>query len=306
NSNNFRNVHIIKFLKNDFFENMKLLREIMKEKYDISILVFPSNHFKYHLVHFFIGAKKRFGISYIDSNFPNLSFLSGKLLKEDRTLHAIEQNFRLFEFALKTKIERSNKMRINLIDKDRELADDFIKENSLCGKIFVGFHPGSDIFKNMEKKRWSSSKYGELMKRYSGNKNIRFLLFGGKSERQLNEEISSISPDNSSVVKAIHFFHSAAIIERCSVFVCGDTGLMHTASALDVPAVAIFGPTNSTYTKPLNEGSEVVKRDYPCIPCYEYSRTPLSCGQDDQYKCLQNISVDEIKDILDKKLNLKE
>jgi hypothetical protein len=46
----------------------------------------------------------------------------------------------------------------------------------------------------------------------------------------------------------------------------------------------------------------VVKKDYPCIPCYEYSRTPLFCDQDDQYKCLNDISVKEIKDILDVKL----
>lgn len=303
NSGKFNEVHIIPFLKNSIRENFDRLMEVRKIKYDLSILVFPSNHFKYHLVHFFIGAKRKFGMSYTEKNFPDLSFLSGKLLKEDRTLHAIEQNFRLFEFALGRKIERTDKMSINLIDRDRDLADDFFEEHSLEGKILVGLHPGSDTFKNMIKKRLSAEKYGNLMKAFAGDKNIHFLLFGGRDERELNADISLMSPENSTVVKGYHFFHSAAIMERCSVFICGDTGLMHTASALDIPVIAIFGPTSSVYTKPLNKGSIVIKKDHDCIPCYEYSRTPLFCDQDRPYKCLEDISVDEIKNELEKKLS---
>jgi ADP-heptose:LPS heptosyltransferase len=279
------------------------MMEVRKKKYDISILVFPSNHFKYHLVHFFIGAKRKFGMSYTEKNFPDLSFLSGKLLKEDRTFHAIEQNFRLFEFALGREIERTSKMSINLIDRDRELAEDFIKEHSLEGKILVGLHAGSDTFKNMIKKRWSAEKYGRLIKAFKDDSSIHFLLFGGRDERELNADISMMSSENSSVVKGYHFFHSAAIIERCSAFICGDTGLMHTASALDIPVIAIFGPTSSVYTKPLNKGSMVIKKDHDCIPCYEYSRTPLFCDQDRPYKCLEDISVEEIKNELERILS---
>lgn len=306
NSGSFRKVHFINFLKDSMTDSFRSLNEVRKEKYDISILVFPSNHYKYRVVHFLTGAKKRFGMSYLDKNFPNLAFLSGKLLKEDRSLHAIEQNFRLFEFALKTKLARSNKMTINLNDTDRSIADFFISDKKLENKIFVGLHPGSDLFKNMEKKRWGADKYIALMKSNSGKEKIHFLIFGGKPETGLNEEISSASKSNSTVVKNVPFFQSAALIERCRVFICADTGLMHTAAALDVPVIAIFGPTSSVYTKPMNAGSVVVKKDYPCSPCYEYSRTPIFCDQEDQYKCMNDITVAEIKEILDKKLNIQE
>jgi heptosyltransferase II len=302
NSGDFREAYIINFLKDGLFESIQALIELRKNRYDMSILVFPSNHYKYHLVHRFIGAKKRFGIKYLDTNFPDLTFLSGKLLKEDRTLHAIEQNFRLFENALGVKLERSVKMRINLIDRDREHADYFIEQNRLTGKTLIGLHPGSDTFKNMERKRWAAENYGELMRTYSDSKDIHFLIFGGRPEKDYNEKVSEMSKNNSTVVKGTHFFLSAAIAEKCAAFICGDTGLMHTASAVGVPVIAIFGPTSSVYTEPLNEGSTVVKKDYPCIPCYEYSRTPLFCDQDDQYKCLKNITVKEIKEILDAKL----
>jgi len=232
--------------------------------------------------------------------------MSGKLLKQDSSIHAIEQNFRLFEHALNTKIERTDRMKINLGDRDRKMAGDFIRDNNLEGKTLVGVHPGSDLFKNMEKKRWGFSKYCDLIQGYTENKDIHFLLFGGKQEKELNEEIYSCSKSNTTVVKNTLFFQSAALIERCKVFICGDTGLMHTASALNVPVIAIFGPTNSVYTCPLNPGSVVVKKDYPCIPCYEYSRTPLYCDQEKQYKCMEDISLNEVKEILDKKLTIQE
>jgi len=306
NSFDFHSVHLINFLKDDLWESLSALRELRKEKYDISVLVFPSNHFKYQLVHYLIGAKKRYGMSYLDTNFPDLSFMSGKLLKEDRSLHAIEQNFRLFEHAFNIKLERTDKMKINLGDRDRKMAGDFIKTNDLEGKTLIGMHPGSDLFKNMERKRWGFSKYCELIQSYSANKDIHFLLFGGKQEKDLNEEISSNSKNNTTVVKNTVFFQSAALIEMCKVFICGDTGLMHTASTLNVPVIAIFGPTNPVYTRPLNPGSLVVKKDYPCMPCYEYSRTPLYCDQEQQYKCMEDISVNDVKEILDIKINKQE
>ncbi|HAQ62519.1 TPA: hypothetical protein DCR49_11090 [Candidatus Delongbacteria bacterium] len=302
NSGNFGKVHFLNFQKEGLMECLKVIDDVRKEKYNISILVFPSNHYKYRIVHFLTGARKRFAISYLDKNFPNLAFLSGRLLKEDRSLHAIEQNFRLFEFALKTKLERTYRMSINLNETDRQTAESFIAGKGLENKILVGLHPGSDILKNMINKRWSAEKYIALIKSYSGNDKIHFLIFGGRSENSLNEEIRSSSPDNSTVVKNVPFFQSAALIEKCSFFICADTGLMHTASALNVPVISIFGPTSSVYSKPLNEGSVFLKKDYPCSPCFEYSRTPLFCDQEEQYKCIKNITVNDVKEILDKKL----
>ena len=133
---------------------------------------------------------------------------------------------------------------------------------------------------------------------------MHFVLFGGKPENELNEYIRTEAGDNCSFLKNASFFHSAALIGKCSVFVCGDTGLMHTAAALNVPVIAIFGPTSSVYTRPMNEGSIVIKKDYPCIPCYEYSRTPLYCDEDREYKCLSDITVEDIAEILKLKLNL--
>ncbi len=302
----FSKVHMADLINDSFIKSLRSLYNIRKINYDLSILVYPSNHYKYNIAHFLTGGKKRYGIKYSVGCFPDLSFLSGSKLDENRNLHAIEQNFRLFETALETALERVYKMTLKISDNDETSAESFINQNDLKNKILIGIHPGSDVMKNMAKKRWSREKYGGLIRHYSKISNIRFLVFGGPKEKELCNNVCSMSPSNSMPVLGKNFLASAAIIKKCSLFVSGDTGLMHTASALGVPVVSIFGPTSPVYAGPTGETSKIVMKNYPCVPCYEYSRKPLVCSQKRPFKCLDDIGVEEVAQNIDNILNIKE
>ena len=289
----FNKIHFIDFLNNSSMKSFFEIIKLRKEKYDTSILVFPSNHFKYQIVHFLLGGKQRYSFEYNERTFPELYFLSQNRIKEDRYTHAVENNYKLFEFALGKELARDTRMKITLNDDTLAFAEKFISDNSLKTKTIIGIHAGSDIFKNMINKRWSYKKYGELAKKFPADK-FHVLLFGGKGEYKLNDKIKNISPDNVTVVKNTNFLQSCSLVNKCKCFISGDTGLMHTAAALQVPSVNIFGPTNSIYTEPYKAEHIVVKKDYECISCYEYSRIPLKCDQAEKYKCLEDISVDNV------------
>ena len=52
------------------------------------------------------------------------------------------------------------------------------------------------------------------------------------------------------------------------MFITGDSGPMHLASAFQVPTVAIFGPTQDTETSQwMNDKSTIVKKNLDCQPC---------------------------------------
>jgi heptosyltransferase-2 len=289
----FNKVHFIDFLNSGSLKSFGKILKLRKEKFDRSILVFPSNHFKYQIVHFLLGAKQRYSFEYQERTFPDLYFLSQNRLIEDRKVHAVENNYKLFEFALGKELDRTSPMKITINEASLKFADEFISKNSLVDKMIIGIHAGSDLFKNMINKRWDHEKYGELAKKFAADK-FHILIFGGKSEYELNDKIKNISPENTTVVKGTNFLKSCALINKCKCFISGDTGLMHTAAALQVPSINIFGPTNSIYTEPYKAEHIVVKKDHGCIPCYEYSRTPLKCNQNEKYKCLKNITVDEV------------
>jgi len=80
-----------------------------------------------------------------------------------------------------------------------------------------------------------------------------------------------------------------SVIRRAKLFVGIDSGPMHIASALDIPTVAIFGPTDPAYVGPQNERSAVVRKDLACSPCYLR-------GDCDHRRCLSSI---EAQDVLD-------
>ncbi|MBN2789934.1 MAG: glycosyltransferase family 9 protein [Candidatus Delongbacteria bacterium] len=297
----FNKIHFIDFLNKGTFSSFSEVLKIRKEKYDISILVFPSNHFKYQIVHFLLGAKQRYSFEYHERTFPDLYFLSQNRLVEDRNVHAVENNYKLFEYALNKELERTSPMKISIDEDSLTFADEFIADNSLSEKIIIGIHAGSDVFKNMIKKRWAYENYGYLLKKFSSEK-FHFLIFGGKTEYELNDKIKDFSPDNTTVIKGTNFLKSCALINKCKCFISGDTGLMHTAAALQIPSVNIFGPTNSTYTEPYKAEHIVVKKGHSCIPCYEYSRIPLICNQTEKYKCLKDITIDEVYEMIMKSI----
>ncbi|MCK4978897.1 MAG: glycosyltransferase family 9 protein, partial [Candidatus Delongbacteria bacterium] len=298
----FNKIHFIDFLNNSSVKSFSEIIKLRKEKYDISILVFPSNHFKYQIVNFLLGGKQRYSFEYYERTFPELYFLSQNRIKEDRNTHAVENNYRLFEFALGIELKRTSSMKITIDEETLKFADKFISDNFLENKTIIGIHAGSDVFKNMVNKRWSFQKYGDLANKFSVDE-FHILLFGGKSEYKLNDKIKNISPENSTVVKDTNFLQSCSLINKCQCFISGDTGLMHTAAALQVPSVNIFGPTNSIYTEPYKAEHIVTKKDHDCIPCYEYSRIPLICNQDKKYKCLENISIDDVYENIIKIIN---
>ena len=81
----------------------------------------------------------------------------------------------------------------------------------------------------------------------------------------------------------------AALLKKASLFVGIDSGVMHLASALDTPVVALFGPTDPALVGPQNRRSEVVRHVMSCVPCY-LDRT---C---EEVECMRSLAVDEVMD----------
>ncbi len=50
------------------------------------------------------------------------------------------------------------------------------------------------------------------------------------------------------------------LLSISSLALTNDSGLMHIASALDIPLLALFGPTSPEFTPPLGEKSEIIRK----------------------------------------------
>lgn len=85
----------------------------------------------------------------------------------------------------------------------------------------------------------------------------------------------------------------AAILSKSKALVSTDSGPMHLGVALNIPTLALFGPTTKEFGfYPVFQNSSVIEKDtLTCRPCHVHggNSCPLS-----HFKCMRDIHVDEV------------
>ncbi len=130
-------------------------------------------------------------------------------------------------------------------------------------RFLVGIHPGGSSFD----KRWPEKHYAEFADRLARQYNATILLLHGPDETRLARKIQETMQTRAAVYAPPSIRELAALLRCCNLVVCNDSGPMHLAAALDVPTVAIFGPTDYVAWHPLSENASIVRRNMPCWPC---------------------------------------
>lgn len=97
-------------------------------------------------------------------------------------------------------------------------------------------------------KRWPVERYATLV-RNLGTHGIRSLVNAGPGEKGLGEAACGGNEKYARVIECT-LQQLIALTRRAALFVGGDTGPLHLASALDIPVVAIFGPTDPARNGP--------------------------------------------------------
>jgi len=123
-------------------------------------------------------------------------------------------------------------------------------------------------------KAWPYASWSEVGSRVADELGARVVLTGSAGERRIAEGIAreirapqGLEPLVAAGETSIGML--AALIARTALFLSIDTGTMHMASALGVPTVALFGPTDPGHHGPYGPpGSTVVLTSgVPCSPC---------------------------------------
>jgi len=289
------NVLYFDFLKEGIANSYTYL-SALKGKYEYSINVYPSNRREYNLIQWFIGAGKRAGVDYLRQGTSNLGFLNNVRIKENDSLHNVEENILLTEKLLGFTDNEKPAMVFNIVQDDAQAAVQELTRLKIHPKdTIIGFHAGCSTLKNHTKRRWEPEKFAELGKRLIRDNNAKILLFGGPEESELkNSILERIGMPEVFIPETQNLAQSAALIKICKAFVTNDSSLMHVASSLKRNVVALIGPTNTSYIYPWQTEHTIVSLNLPCAPCFFYSPKPLTCSRTDvQYKCIKELEVEQ-------------
>lgn len=225
--------------------------------------------------------------------------LYSRSLRAKGELHEVDRNLDLVRLVVPELDGIKTELNLWLSANDRTVAERFLKTSGITEhSLTVGIHPGSGP---MTYKRWDPNKFAQLADRVTNKWDARVIIFGGKEETKLAEDISSRMREN--VVNAAgktSLKQTAALIQNCKIFISNDTGLMHIAAAVGVPVVAIFGPTNSYRTSPYGDSHVVVTSQLPCVPCYRGHGAKC-----EDIACLKQISVEKVMRAVERRLYMQ-
>lgn len=133
---------------------------------------------------------------------------------------------------------------------------------------FVVLSPGAS--RRRQTKTWEETRWATLARHLYADCGLTPVLVGGADCRDLNGCIAAALAGNVvDLTGTLGLRALCAVLGRAALFVGIDSGVMHLASALDVPVVGLFGPTDPAQVGPQNRRSVVVRReDLACVPCY--------------------------------------
>jgi len=148
----------------------------------------------------------------------------------------------------------------------------------------VGFCPGSKHFT----KTWPREYYVELGEILSKQGFIIY-LFGGKNDREICKYLSARIKNAEDHSNDDNLLELAEKMKSCTVIICNDSGLMHTASAIDVPLIAVFGSTVKEFGfEPYNCSNLILENNsLSCRPCSHIGRE--KCPKS-HFKCMREIT----------------
>jgi len=106
-------------------------------------------------------------------------------------------------------------------------------------------------------KQWPPERYGQVAKELARD-DLRSIVNYGPGEEQLAEAVATASEGTAQPISC-SISELIALTRRARLFMGGDTGPLHLAAALQVPVVALFGPTNPARNGPFGVDSIVLR-----------------------------------------------
>jgi predicted lipopolysaccharide heptosyltransferase III len=127
-------------------------------------------------------------------------------------------------------------------------------------------------------KCWPAECFAQLGNYLLQEAGIKILLTGAKTDIPLVSQIrENINGDVVDIAGSTSLKDLAAIVQKCDLFVSGDTGPLHIAAAVGTPTLSLFGPTDPQVYTPLGEQHSSLLTTAPCRLCRRRKCSKFIC-----------------------------
>ena len=145
-------------------------------------------------------------------------------------------------------------------------------------------------------KRWPLENWQDLARRLAGD-GFSILTVGGPEDADTGQVVADAARGRSAnAAGRFGLQGTGALLARSSALVSGDTGVMHMATGVGTPVVALFGPTVRPFGFfPYSRKAIVIERDLDCRPCTAHGSERCPLGH---HHCLREILPPEVEDVI--------
>jgi len=186
---------------------------------------------------------------------------------------------------------------LSISESEKNKAVELLKQNGV-DIDFIVIIPGA----NWETKVWSADSYKKVFSTLLKETNKSIVIIGSGKD-SICDKIEIDNPRVLNLKGKTDLRASLGIISNAKAALGSDTGLLHAAEALAIPAVMIMGPTavetgGGTF---LDRSVTIANANLWCRPCSQNGKTP--CFRKEQY-CMTSITPEKVINSLENILSV--
>lgn len=228
----------------------RLMNRLRAQRFTHFIGAMPCNTARQALIPFFAGIPNSIKHASPHHGVRNYDFLYTKIVPYSMSHHRRHCNIQLIEALGGSASDTDEIVTWINLPKSQNLDDDRV--------LWIAVHPGCR--REAAFKRWPADRFASLINRLSRT-GVRIVLLGGPDEMDDVDHVRrELRVEALDLAGRLDLVQTGAILQRCRCLISNDSGIMHLASVLLVPVIAIFGPTKESHIGPWSPGSRVVRR----------------------------------------------
>ena len=265
------------------------LTELRKRKFD---LVFdPVGRTETHILSYLCGGSRRFGSTY----YPYELFdVATSCRHYESELHETQRALSLAK-PINEISDKECELEIWLKPQIQDQAKSYLAEKGIDREDkILGVHPGAVSPLRL----WPIERFATVADKLAHEYDMKIVFFEPPDNVKMTKEFtSSLSPHGpkSIIVRGLDLPLLTAIISKCNLFLCNDSGPMHLAAATKTPMIAIFGPGEYYRWQPLHHDSAIVRKPFSCSPCSQ-NKCPIP-------QCTLQIEISDVLQAAEKLLS---
>lgn len=180
------------------------------------------------------------------------------------------------------------------------------KYRSSTGPLVI-LHPGGGQNPGMTlpRKRWLPERWSIVADELIRQHGVQVLLVGGPGDQEVVTAVRQAMHNPAvELVRRWDWGELAALIRHSDLFLGHDTGMMHLATAVETPTLAVFGPSDPQIYGPYGEHSAYVWRPTGESPCFYEGVAVPDCPCTMQ--CMRNVEAANVLQAAQKLLSLND